>query len=140
VKATAFFDLNFSGFFLPVGMFPRLVALVASHAMSAFDGSAAPWLTRSRAVVSFGEADFVMEELAGFHVIRIGVVESTFAPVILELLCSMIDKLREEVMGHALKMQVNLLVKTEDGLIPVAKERKLRKRAPRKASSRAFVP
>jgi len=120
-----FFELSFKKFFLPHGLFPRLVGLVVTHGTRVFEDSSTPWITKTKAVVSFGEADFQMENMIQDDVIRVGMMEPQYITGVRTLLVSMMDKLREEIMGDALKMEVNFLVPADDDpsiLIPVAVE------------------
>jgi len=109
-----FFDLSFKKFFLPHGLFPRLVALVVTHGTGVFKDSITPWITKTKAIVSFGEADFQMENVMQDDVIRVGVIDPRNVNLIRTLLVSMMDKLRDEIMGDALKMDVHFVVSTDD--------------------------
>lgn len=109
------FDLNFERFFLPRGLFPRLVALVVSHGAKAFEDSAIPFITRTRVLASFGDADFSMEPMPSSNVIRIGVLEAKYFDTVSQVVVSMVEDLRDTVMGEALKMDVHLLVPDDDG-------------------------
>ena len=102
----AVFDLNFQAFFLPFGLFARLVALIVSHASDMFDVSCEPILSNTKALLSFGFAVFTLENLYEQNIIRVGVVSKGDVYLVRTWIVSMVEKLREEVMGKSLKWNV----------------------------------
>lgn len=122
----ATFELNFQESFLPSGLFARLIALIVEHAHDVYANSRVPWLSRLKAVVSFGEADFFLEQNPKLNTIRVDVFERRFAREVLELLPSMIEKLRDEVLGVGLKWSINLMVSSKNEFVSLNVARKNR--------------
>jgi len=143
-NAEATFELDFSQFFLPDGFFARLVAVAVEHA-SGLPNSRRPWVSKAQAVLSFGEADFVMRAEPGsaastdVNVVRVGVADASTAPFVLSRLCSMVEKLRDEVAGRSLVFRVVLQARTGGHPVLLSVAEAARKQQPRPAKVRSMT-
>ena len=100
--------------FLPRGLFYRLVAQLVSYAFTVYaKGSRDPVVTKTRAVMSFGkEIDFQIDVVG--EMLVVGMEEAGSALVLVPVLKSMVDQLKEEIMGQELKMDVLIQVEGDN--------------------------
>ena len=137
IKSELFFEFNFQRFFLPHGLFPRLVAMVVNQGSAVFEDSAVPWVTKTKAVVSFGEADFQMEHLVERDIIRVGVADPAYFMRVHSNLVSMLRTVSNQTMRKALKIDVHLLLEVRKKLIPCLFDKVIEARENKKPTVRA---
>ena len=135
VDPVQFFYLDFSDSFLPHGLFPRLTALVVTHSVTVFEGSMPPKLNRNIAIASFGSEGFIMEQRRKENQIKIGIFSAQASNSVRNLILSMLEKLRDEVMGKDLKFKVVLLVEDAKGKLNAVSLRKIEKARERKTKT-----
>eukprot|EP00924_Labyrinthula_sp_SR-Ha-C_P013208 maker-scaffold_12-augustus-gene-12.68-mRNA-1 protein AED:0.35 eAED:0.35 QI:0/0/0/1/0/0/2/0/956 len=100
--------LDFSGFFLPTGLFQRVICIVANlMAASGFDSSLQePMLGKDFAFLEFIYSDCTSQVFfsAQSDKITIELQEEKIAPRVLKMVISLINKLKTEAMGDQLKL------------------------------------
>ena len=97
-KRELVFDFNFQKFFLPRGLFPCLVAKVVSQSTPDFE----PVLYKKKALLSFEERVFTLENVSDQDIIQVGVEQKMDAFSVRKFLVKILEKLREEIMSDRL--------------------------------------
>ena len=105
---------DFSHFFLPDGMFERLVCLLVQHSAH-LPGSKTPVLTQSSCTIWLGAKDVVCLAKTE-HAIELYILRSDIAPKVLPVVRSMLRKLQEEAMGKGLTWKS--LLEVEGHMVP----------------------
>lgn len=98
--------VDFSSFFLPNGVFERLVCLCVTHS-ALKENSAEPILTTSHAKVWFGESMSIDMEKERER-IRVWVTRDQDAPYCRDMVVSCMRKIRSDVMGTGLTYKILL--------------------------------
>ena len=92
---------DFSAFFLPDGLFERLVCLCVQHS-AYLKGSKTPVLTQTHCTIWLGDKDVISLSRVK-NTIQLNILRSAIAANVLTVIHSMFRKLKDETMGSRLK-------------------------------------